>query len=92
MKQVAENQTLQRVAIAILHYFRDHPSAKDSAMGIAKWWVGEEKAVVEKALTLLVNEEVIEKRRHLYQLAPGKPAAKSMSRIEKALQNLRRRR
>lgn len=78
------------MAIAILHYFRDHPSAKDSAAGIAKWWVGEEKEVVEKALALLMEEGVMKKRRHLYQLAPGKLVQGSSADIEKTLRRLRR--
>lgn len=60
--------------MAILHYLRDHPSAKDSAGGIAKWWVDEEREVVEKALTLLVQEGIIKKQRHVYQLALNEPA------------------
>ena len=55
--------------MAILHYLRDHPTAKDSAAGIAKWWVGEAPELVEKALALLVKEGVIEKKRQLYQIA-----------------------
>lgn len=58
--------------MAILHYLRDHPQAKDSAKGIAQWWVEEKQEIVAKALALLVKEGVVEKRGHLYQIAPLK--------------------
>jgi len=67
LRKAVENPEVRRVAIAILNYLRDHPQAKDSARGIAKWWVAEERDVVEKALALLVKEKVMEKRRHVYQ-------------------------
>jgi len=79
------------VAIAILSYLRDHPQAKDSAKGIAEWWVGEEKEIVEKALTLLKQEGIIAKRRHLYQLAPNKTTLQDQSWIEKTIQRLQQR-
>jgi hypothetical protein len=91
LKQVNDNHNVRRVTIAILYYLRDHPSAKDSASGIAKWWVGEEREVVEKALALLVKEGVIEKWRHLYRLAKDETAATGSSGIEKILRRLRRR-
>lgn len=78
------------MAIAILHYLRDHPSAKDSAQGIAKWWVGEEREVVEKALALLLAERVIEKKRHVYQLAAKKIATEDLAGIEKILRQLQK--
>ena len=90
MKRVTENHNVRRVAMAILSYLRDHSLAKDSARGIAKWWVGEELDVVEKALALLVNEGAIEKHRHLYKLAPGKPVENGSAIIDKALRKLRR--
>jgi len=79
---------MRRVAIAILHYLRDHPAAKDSARGIAKWWVSEERDVVEKALMLLVKEGVIEKPRHFYQLSRGMPLSNRGADLKKALRRL----
>lgn len=90
MKFSAENNDVCRAAIAILQYWRDHPSAKDSALGIAKWWVGEEHDVVEKALALLVREKVIEKRRHIYQVAVKKTVQGTFNSIEKTLQRLQK--
>ncbi|MDZ7268452.1 MAG: hypothetical protein ONB48_12020 [candidate division KSB1 bacterium] len=68
MKRRSPNETY-RIAIAILHYLRDHPQAKDSARGIAQWWVGEDRDAVEQALAVLLREGILVKRRHLYQLA-----------------------
>lgn len=79
---------MRQAAIAILHYLRDHPLAKDSAKGIAQWWVGEAREVVEKALKLLVNEGVLIKRRHLYQLAPGKSPEYEIGLIEETLRQM----
>lgn len=79
------------MAIAILSYLRDHPQAKDSAKGIAEWWVGEEKKNVEKALALLKQEGIIAKCRHLYQLAPNKTMLQDQSWIEKTIQRLQQR-
>jgi hypothetical protein len=70
LKRSTENHEARRAAIAILHYLRDHPTAKDNATGIAKWWVGEERNAVEEGLAHLVEAGVIEQRRHIYQLAP----------------------
>jgi hypothetical protein len=69
LKRATENHEACRAAIAILHYLRDHPTAKDNATGIAQWWVGEERDTVEKALAHLVDAGVIEQRRHIYQLS-----------------------
>ncbi|MGH7597777.1 MAG: hypothetical protein ACREOI_15615 [bacterium] len=90
MKRIIKNHEVRRVAMAILHYLGDHPSAKDSARGVAKWWVGEEREVVEKALALLVKEGVIEKKRHLYQLTQRHLAPASRVDMEKTLRRLRR--
>lgn len=75
--------------MAILHYLRDHPTAKDSAAGIAKWWVGVEQEAVEQALAILVEEGVVKKRRHIYQLAQKKTTRKGRN---SSVKNLRRRR
>jgi len=76
--------------MAILHYLRDHPTAKDNATGIAKWWVGEERDAVEKALAHLVDAGVIEKRRQIYQLAPGAAKAEDGVNWNKTLRRWRR--
>ncbi len=87
---MTENHNVRRVAIAILSYLGDHPLAKDSVRGIAKWWVGEELNVVEKALALLVKEGMIEKKRHLYQLTPREASPHDSTGIVKTLRRLRR--
>ena len=74
--------------MAILHHLRDHPTAKDSAAGIAKWWVGEERDTVEKALARLVEAGVMEKRRHVYQLVP--PAAAGRTKRKNTARRVRR--
>lgn len=91
MKKTSQKPEVRRVAVAILSYLRDHPQAKDSAKGIAEWWVSEEKEIVEKALTLLKQEGIIAKRRHLYQLAPNKTTLQDQSWIEKIIQRLQQR-
>ncbi len=78
------------MAIAILHYLQDHPMAKDSAEGIAKWWVSEEQRLVEKALNFLVNTSVMEKRGHLYRLATDKLKPDRSSILNKTLRSLKR--
>jgi len=85
LKKARENPGVRRTAIAILHYLRDHPRAKESARGIAKWWVGEEQEVVEKALALLLDDGVIEKERHLYRVAQMKPLQGASLATEKTL-------
>ncbi len=74
---------MRKSAIAILHYLRDHPQAKDGVEGIAQWWIGEEREIVEKALALLVNEGVIEKREHVYQLTQSRLEPDDKERIDK---------
>jgi hypothetical protein len=59
---------IHQVAIQILSYLRKNPDAKDTAAGIAQWWVHEDVRVVEKALHLLVAEGVIDKKKSIYQL------------------------
>jgi len=92
LKRVIENHNARRVAIAILHYLREHPTAKDSAAGIAKWWVGEERELVEKALAFLVKAGVLEKRRHIYQRAPSETKPDGRASLEKILRRLQRKR
>jgi hypothetical protein len=58
-----------RVAIAILSYLNDNPTAKDTAQGIAKWWVSERIEDVERALQLLSAEGVIKKQKNIYHLS-----------------------
>jgi peroxiredoxin len=90
LKKVTENHKVRRAAIAILNYLRNHPLAKDSAKGIAQWWVQEEREVVEKALALLREEMVVEKRGHVYQLVQNKPMPENSASLEKALRRLHR--
>lgn len=80
-----------RSAIALLDYWRAHPQAKDSATGIAQYWVGEAYETVHQALTLLVEEGVIEKRRHLYQLARSYagPEEAKLRNLDSVLRRLR---
>ena len=77
----------RRVAIAILHYLRDHPTAKDTAEGIAKWWVSEDRGAVENALALLVKEGVVAREGDRYRLAstsdPRKAIGKAMQKLLK---------
>ena len=82
-----------RAAIALLDYWRAHPQAKDSAKGIAQYWVSEAADTVYQALTLLVEEGVIERRRHLYQLASSSADQDDakIKNLEKALRRLRSR-
>lgn len=91
MKKKANNHRVLRIAIATLTYLRDHPSSKDTAKGIAKWWVGEEENMVEEALELLIKERVMEKRGQIYQLAPDGSATQSKNNIENTLRWLRKR-
>jgi hypothetical protein len=46
---------LTRVAIQILKYLEQRPNAKDTALGIAGWWVHQPLDLVEDALALLVT-------------------------------------
>lgn len=88
MKTEPSEQEIRRAAVAILNYLSDHLTAKDNLEGIAKWWVGEKPAVVERALTLLIKEGIVEVRGEHYQLT-SKPAAHEIDEaIEKALRKL----
>ncbi len=77
----------RRVAIALLHYWRDHPAASDTADGIAKWWANEDLATVEKALIFLVKEDVVVEEGGRYSLASAKASAQI---IDKAMRKLRK--
>lgn len=66
-EDVKDDKT-KSVAIQILSYLRMNPQAKDTAEGIAQWWVHEDVGIVEKALQLLVMEGVIEKKASAYRL------------------------
>lgn len=88
LKKSTPKPEVCRVAIVILNYLRDHPQAKDSLQGIAKWWVGEETEVVEKALAFLIHEGAMEKQRHIYRAAPDKCAQSDITIIEKTLRQL----
>lgn len=59
---------VRQTAIDILSYLRRNPGAKDSVVGIAQWWVNEDVKVVERALDLLLGENVIEKNGSIFQL------------------------
>jgi hypothetical protein len=63
-----KHQRLYQVVISILNYLLDHPNAKDTLEGVAKWWVGEDEELAKEALIFLQKEEVVEKRGQLYQL------------------------
>ena len=39
----------------ILKYVEQHPNAKDTAAGIAEWWVRQPSDLVESALELLMD-------------------------------------
>ena len=61
-------RTVNQVAVEILSYLQAHPDAKDSAKGIAQWWVSEDVTLVEEALELLIKEKALEKRGDMYSL------------------------
>ena len=90
LKKDIENHHVRRVAVAILSYLREHPEAKDSVQGIAKWWVGEKQEIVEQALALLMKVGVIKKQKHLYGLAECKTAAEQCELVEKLWRRLQR--
>ncbi len=66
--QADHRRTVSQVAVAILSYLHEHPGAKDSAKGIAQWWVSEDLALVEEALDLLMKEKAVERRGEVYSL------------------------
>ena len=66
------HRNVSQVALAILNYLQAHPDAKDSAKGIAQWWVSEDEGLVEEALSLLVKEKAIGRRGEVYSLERAK--------------------
>lgn len=88
MKASAHSLHIRRVAIAILSYFREHPMAKDSAAGIAKFWIGESDEIVNEALTLLIQEGVIEIKGSIFQLIRSAGAITKDELVEKILRRL----
>jgi hypothetical protein len=62
------NDQTKRVAISILQYLRTHPSAQDTASGIAQWWVHDDRETVKKALKLLVKEGTVEFKNNVYRM------------------------
>lgn len=57
-------QETGEVALKILRYLQEHPRAADTANGILEWWllkqsISEAESVVEKALKMLVDKNLI---------------------------------
>jgi hypothetical protein len=83
----------RRLARAILRYLLDHPGAKATADGVARWWLSEERGAsplgdVECALALLASKgALVETRRAgvppYYQLASSPDAAATAPRSGK---------
>lgn len=68
MESKDANEEIQRVAAAIRVYLSARPEAKDTAEGIAQWWVRGEVPTVLKALSVLLSEGMIVKRGNVYYL------------------------
>lgn len=49
------------IALAILTYLELHPRARDTAEGIAHWWVRADVSVVKEALDILVDGGAVTK-------------------------------
>jgi hypothetical protein len=59
---------LEQIVAALLAYLSAHPSAADTAEGIAEWWLGGlegsvTKVAVEQALQRLIDEGVVASKR-----------------------------
>ena len=67
------------LADRVLRYFAEHPAAMDSVEGVARFWVHEERGVVENCLLDLHRRGVLDKRTiagiDLFSTAAGAPAA-----------------
>jgi hypothetical protein len=88
VKGIDHYRQVRRTAIAILNYLRDHPKAKDTLEGIAKFWVGESEENVNEALALLIKEGALEKKGQVFQLAQSWGEIYNNELIEKILQRL----
>jgi len=85
----------RRLSCAILRYLLDHPGAKTTADGVARWWLSEERGAsplgdAERALALLVSKgTLVETRRAgvppYYRLAPAPDTAATAPRSGKPL-------
>ena len=73
------HRSVRKTAIDILSYLHQHPSAKDTPEGIARWWVNQNVETVEKALTLLIEEGAVEKDRGMYCLRSDTPPDHTVS-------------
>lgn len=73
------HRSVRRTAIDILRYLREHPSAKDTLSGVARWWVDQDVETVEEALMLLIEEGAVEKDREMYCLKSGSMPDQKMS-------------
>lgn len=61
---LTQQEKTWEVALKILRYLKDNPRAADTASGILEWWllkqaITEEQNVVERALKVLVDENLI---------------------------------
>jgi hypothetical protein len=73
-KNGAEHGEESPLALQILDYLRRHPQAKDSVDGIAQFWVHADPIEVRRALDVLVDKNLVEKRSSaavdLYSMGP----------------------
>ncbi len=64
--EASEHIENSKLALKILAYFRNHPEAKDSVQGIAKWWVQDNPYEVRQVLEKLVGLDLVGKRSNPY--------------------------
>ncbi len=74
---------VRKLAAQIKRYIKNRPNAGDSLEGIATWWLRQQRTednlqLVEKAVTMLLTQGVIEKRtspagKGLYFVSAVKP-------------------